>query len=164
MSLDRTRSGAIEGRVGVDALDKLPSIQLVADARRSAQSLARVYACPHCSALSIGFWRKERASLLKPATCPLCLGRSVPSWPSGLIGGILHVVVFWGSIALAAAMRNPRYLLLIPIGVAGLSWALNQFFPLVPAGGTAHKIAKWFFWLLLVLVFLAVIGNLIHAS
>ena len=39
MSLDRTRSGAIEGRVGVDALDKLPSIQLVADARRSAQSL-----------------------------------------------------------------------------------------------------------------------------
>jgi hypothetical protein len=111
-----------------------------------------MYACPHCSALSISAWRKVGSSPLFPATCAACLGESVASGWGRAIVAVGGEVLIWGSLLLALALGSLYGLLLLPIGLIALTVMVGELFPLVAidAGLTkTRRRAKIFFWVVL---------------
>lgn len=91
-----------------------------------------MYACPHCSALSISFWRKERSSLLFPARCPACHGESVPSVWNAFLAALAGELLLWGGLLFAAWLRSFWGLVSIPVAFLGLSLVLGALCSLVP--------------------------------
>ena len=107
-----------------------------------------MYVCPHCSSTSISAWRKFNATPWFPARCGACGGESVASGWGRAIAAIGGEVLMWGSIVFALVMRSVYGLLLLPIGMLGLSALVNRLFPLVAIDGgwtRARRRAAWGF-------------------
>jgi hypothetical protein len=96
-------------------------------------ALACMYSCPHCSAKSIGAWRKVMSTPFSPAICNKCDEASFVSGWSSTIAAAAAEILLWGSIVLAFLMRSFYGLLALPVGIAAVTLLLGQFFPLIPA-------------------------------
>ena len=107
-----------------------------------------MYVCPHCSSKSIGAWRKFNATPWFPARCGVCGGESMASGWGRSIAALGAEGLMWASIVFALVMGSVYGLLLLPIGMLGLSALVNRLFPLVAidAGWTrARRRAAWGF-------------------
>lgn len=110
-----------------------------------------MYACPHCSALTISSWRKANSSPLFPVRCRNCGSESVASGWGRAITGFGAELLLWGSALFALAVGSFYGLLLLPVGLTALVVGTNRAFPLVAvdaAFSTARRRAMKRFWII----------------
>ena len=89
--------------------------------------------CPHCSARSIGTWRKVTATPFSPAICGNCGKASFVSGWSSFAIVLATEVLLWGSIVFAIFRGSFYGLLALPLGMAVAALLLARFFPLIAA-------------------------------
>ena len=122
-----------------------------------------MFDCPHCSAKSIGAWRKVTATPFCPAICSNCGKASfVSQWSSFSINlvtqALLPIVILFSII-----VRSPYGLLAYPVAILITVLLLARSFPLIAAADsvleTRRKVVRrtWGFVVLAALV-LAVIA------
>mgnify|MGYP001166069328 CR=1 FL=1 len=122
-----------------------------------------MYNCPHCSAESIGTWRKVTATPFSPAICGNCGKASFVSGWSNFAVVLATETFLWGSIALAILLRSFYGLLALPLGIAATALLLARFFPLMAANNTVLETRRrivrrtWFF-VVLAAIALSVLG------
>jgi hypothetical protein len=92
-----------------------------------------MYKCPHCSAKSIGTWRKVTATPFSPAICGNCGKASFVSGWSSFAIALATEILLWGGIVFAIFLGSFYVLLTLPVGMAVTALLLARFSPLVAA-------------------------------
>jgi hypothetical protein len=98
--------------------------------------------CPHCSAKSIGAWRKVNSSPFKPVICRACGNASYAAGPCSAISMITMQLLFLGSLFLAVLLGSVYWLLAFPMGLIAMTFTLGRIFPLVAAGASVREIRR----------------------
>lgn len=126
-----------------------------------------MHPCPHCTAKSIGAWRKVRSTPFSPAICGECGGASYVSGWSSAATAIAAEVLFFGSLFLAIFLGSPYGLLTFPLGLLAVTVFLGRRFPLIAASDAirdTHRTVIRRKWLLVgsgtVILVLAIVHDL----
>ena len=123
----------LSGLAHFASLQAWPNIQRDPPGNPAFQVPAPMHYCPHCSARTIGTWRKVTATPFSPAICPACGKASLVSAWRSFAAALAAEVLFWGSLVLAILLGSVYGLLALPLGLLVVSFLLARLFPLIPA-------------------------------